>query len=81
MDTNLPSGESLCRQFLYGQRYFKEKFGKICDTFVLPDTFGYSSQLPQIGEFELPLVFSFPIRRVSLSFSFFSSLTFFVAFV
>jgi len=52
MDTNLPSGESLCRQFLYGQRYFKEKFGKICDTFVLPDTFGYSSQLPQIGEFE-----------------------------
>lgn len=49
MDTNLPSGESLCRQFLFGQRYFKRHFGATCDTFVLPDTFGYSSQLPQIA--------------------------------
>lgn len=47
-DTNLPGGESLIRQFLYGQRYFESKFGQRCRTFWLPDTFGYSTQLPQI---------------------------------
>lgn len=47
-DTNLPSGESLVRQFLYGQRYFQSRFGERCRTFWLPDTFGYSSQLPQL---------------------------------
>ncbi|WOO78143.1 Alpha-mannosidase [Vanrija pseudolonga] len=49
MDTNLPSGEAIARQFLYGQRYFQAKFGARSKTFVLPDTFGYSSQLPQIS--------------------------------
>lgn len=47
-DTNMPSGESLVRQFLYGQRFFQGNFGERCKTFWLPDTFGYSSQLPQI---------------------------------
>lgn len=47
-DTNLPSGESLVRQFLLGQRYFESRFGKRCQTFWLPDTFGYSAQLPQL---------------------------------
>ncbi|KAI1661422.1 glycoside hydrolase family 38 protein [Daldinia decipiens] len=47
-DTNLPSGESLVRQFLYGQRFFESNFGERCRTFWLPDTFGYSSQLPQV---------------------------------
>ncbi|KAF2750592.1 glycoside hydrolase family 38 protein [Sporormia fimetaria CBS 119925] len=47
-DTNLPSGESLVRQFLYGQRYFESRFGVRCKTFWLPDTFGYSTQLPQL---------------------------------
>jgi len=64
MDVNMPSGESLVRQFLYGQRYFESRFGIRSDTFVLPDTcklgipprpniadnpVGYSSQLPQIA--------------------------------
>ena len=47
-DSHIPSGESLVRQFLYGKRYFKEKFGvdvKIC---WLPDTFGFCWTLPQI---------------------------------
>ncbi|KAJ2468107.1 Glycoside hydrolase, 38 vacuolar alpha mannosidase [Coemansia sp. RSA 2322] len=48
MDCNLPSGESLARQFLLGQQFYKEHFGEISDVFWLPDTFGYSSQLPQI---------------------------------
>jgi len=47
-DTNMPSGESLVRQFLYGQRFFESHFGERCQTFWLPDTFGYSGQLPQL---------------------------------
>ncbi|KAF2234544.1 glycoside hydrolase family 38 protein [Viridothelium virens] len=47
-DTNMPSGESLTRQFLYGQRFFESRFGQRCKTFWLPDTFGYSTQLPQL---------------------------------
>ncbi|KAI8098364.1 galactose mutarotase-like domain-containing protein [Gilbertella persicaria] len=48
MDTNMPSGESLCRQFLLGQRFFEQNFGRRCKVFWLPDSFGYSSQLPQL---------------------------------
>ncbi|ORY96481.1 glycosyl hydrolases family 38 N-terminal domain-domain-containing protein [Syncephalastrum racemosum] len=47
-DTNMPSGESLCRQMVLGQRYFEKHFGKRVKIFWLPDSFGYSSQLPQI---------------------------------
>ena len=47
-DTNLPSGESLVRQVLYGQRYWREKFGRTLDICWLPDVFGYSGNLPQI---------------------------------
>lgn len=47
-DTNMPSGESLSRQFIYGQRFFEANFGQRCKTFWLPDTFGYSAQLPQL---------------------------------
>ncbi len=47
-DCNLPSGESLVRQFLYGQRFFEREFGARASIFWLPDTFGYSAQLPQI---------------------------------
>ncbi|XP_040979556.1 alpha-mannosidase 2C1 isoform X3 [Aquila chrysaetos chrysaetos] len=48
MDGNLPSGESIVRQFLQGQLFFQEQFGRICSEFWLPDTFGYSAQLPQL---------------------------------
>ncbi|RKP18809.1 hypothetical protein ROZALSC1DRAFT_29543, partial [Rozella allomycis CSF55] len=48
MDCNIPSGESFIRQFIYGQEYFKSRFSERCKVFWLPDTFGYSSQLPQI---------------------------------
>ena len=47
-DCNLPAGESLVRQHLYGQRYFQSTFGIRCREAWLPDTFGYTSQLPQI---------------------------------
>ncbi|KAM9375861.1 alpha-mannosidase 2C1 [Pholidichthys leucotaenia] len=48
MDGNLPSGESMVRQFLEGQCFFNKEFGLHCTEFWLPDTFGYSAQLPQI---------------------------------
>jgi alpha-mannosidase len=47
-DCILPSGESLLRQFVHGQRYFDERFGVHCREFWSPDAFGYCSQLPQL---------------------------------
>ena len=47
-DTNVPSGESLVRQFLYGQKFFEQEFGEISEIFWEPDVFGYSAALPQI---------------------------------
>ena len=47
-DCNIPSGESLTRQFLFGQRFFQKEFGHRCREFFNPDVFGYSGQLPQI---------------------------------
>ena len=47
-DLNMPSGESLVRQLLVGQRYFKDKFGVVARIGWNPDSFGYNWQLPQI---------------------------------
>lgn len=48
-DTNMPSGESLVRQFLEGDRFFSEHFGLHAREVWLPDSFGYSAALPQIA--------------------------------
>ncbi|MGB0111718.1 MAG: glycoside hydrolase family 38 C-terminal domain-containing protein [Ilumatobacteraceae bacterium] len=47
-DMNLPSGESLVRQIVFGQRYFEEKFGRRCTEVWIPDVFGYPAGLPQV---------------------------------
>ena len=47
-DLNMPDGESLARQFLYGKRYFLEKFGVDVRVGWNPDSFGHNGQLPQI---------------------------------
>lgn len=47
-DANLPSCESLVRQFLYGMSYFVRRLQVRPEVFWLPDTFGYAAQLPQI---------------------------------
>ncbi|HAN37039.1 MAG TPA: alpha-mannosidase, partial [Acidimicrobiaceae bacterium] len=47
-DMNLPSGESLVRQLVYGQRYFESRFGRRCNEVWIPDVFGYPASLPQI---------------------------------
>lgn len=47
-DCNIPNGESLARQLLYGKKYFKEEFGLDSKYLWLPDVFGYSYALPQL---------------------------------
>ncbi|KAG2052533.1 glycoside hydrolase family 38 protein [Suillus hirtellus] len=47
-DGNMPSGEALVRQFLYGQNYFESRFGKRCETAWLPDSFGLTAAYPQL---------------------------------
>lgn len=47
-DANLPSGESLARQFVWGKRYFAEKFDVDTREVWIPDVFGYSAALPQL---------------------------------
>ena len=47
-DVNIVSGESLVRQIMRGRRFHLEHFGVDPKTVWLPDTFGYSANLPQI---------------------------------
>ena len=47
-DNNLPSGESLIRQFIHGKNFFKEEFGVDVKNLWLPDVFGYNGNTPQI---------------------------------
>ena len=47
-DCNIPNGESLVRQFLYGKRYFKKELAKDAKVVWLPDGFGFCYSLPQI---------------------------------
>ncbi len=47
-DLNLPSGEALVRQRLYGMRFFNDEFGKMPDVEFCQDSFGYNWSLPQI---------------------------------
>ena len=48
-DTNLPSGESLVRQFTSGLRWMRDELGVRPDCLWLPDSFGYTGALPQIA--------------------------------
>jgi alpha-mannosidase len=47
-DTNLPSGESLIRQCIFGKQWFKDELNYDTRMVWLPDCFGFSAQLPQI---------------------------------
>lgn len=47
-DVNMPSGESLARQGLYGQRVMRELFGRQAKAGANPDSFGHPATLPQI---------------------------------
>ena len=47
-DVNLPSAESIIRQVLYGNTYFRKDFGKASAEYMLPDCFGFPASLPTI---------------------------------
>ena len=45
MDCNIPSGEALVRQFLYGQRYYESRFGLTSNTIGHPDPCKFCTRL------------------------------------
>jgi alpha-mannosidase len=47
-DVNSPSPESIIRQVLYGNEYFRHDFGVTSAEFMLPDCFGFPASLPSI---------------------------------
>ncbi|MDR2041544.1 MAG: twin-arginine translocation signal domain-containing protein, partial [Tannerella sp.] len=47
-DTNIPSGESMVRQGLYGQRTFEKLLGRRATVAFTADSFGHAGTLPQI---------------------------------
>ncbi|HEX5832527.1 MAG TPA: glycoside hydrolase family 38 C-terminal domain-containing protein [Pyrinomonadaceae bacterium] len=47
-DVNVPSAESIFRQILYGNQFFKREFGKTSAEYMLPDCFGFPASLPSI---------------------------------
>ena len=47
-DANIPSPESVIRQVLYGNGYFRSEFNKESVDFLLPDCFGFQAHLPSV---------------------------------
>src|SRR3979490_1281417 len=47
-DVNTPSAETIVRQILYGNDWFRKEFGKASAEYMLPDCFGFPSSLPSI---------------------------------
>ncbi len=47
-EVNVSSSESLVRQILYGNRYFKKEFGMASEDYMLPDCFGFLANCPTI---------------------------------
>ena len=47
-DCNNPSAESVFRNVLYGNEYFRHEFGKAGEDYMLPDCFGFPASLPSI---------------------------------
>src|SRR5262249_31752313 len=47
-DVNSPSAESILRQVLYGNDFFRREFGRSSAEYMLPDCFGFSASLPSL---------------------------------
>src|SRR5882762_7905520 len=47
-DVNSPNAESVIRQILYGNNWFRKEFGVASDEYMLPDCFGFPASLPSI---------------------------------
>lgn len=48
-DVNVPSPEALIRNVLYGNGYFRDRFGKGSNDIFLPDCFGFGRALPSVA--------------------------------
>src|ERR1700682_1155628 len=47
-DVNSPNAESIIRQILYGNNWFRREFGMASDEYMLPDCFGFPASLPSL---------------------------------
>ncbi|MEI6755310.1 MAG: glycoside hydrolase family 38 C-terminal domain-containing protein [Paludibacter sp.] len=47
-EVNISSSESLIRQILYGNNFFRKEFGKESVDYMLPDCFGFLCNLPSV---------------------------------
>ncbi|MGA7564519.1 MAG: glycoside hydrolase family 38 C-terminal domain-containing protein [Terriglobales bacterium] len=47
-DVNTPSAETIIRQILYGNDWFRREFGEASAEYMLPDCFGFPASLPTI---------------------------------
>jgi len=47
-EMNVISPESVIRQVLYGNKFFRKEFGKESKDFMLPDCFGFPATLPSV---------------------------------
>lgn len=47
-DANVPSTESLVRNVLYGNMFFKQEFGEVSEDYMLPDCFGFPAFVPSV---------------------------------
>ena len=47
-DVNTPSAETIIRQVLYGNSWFRKEFGKASAEYMLPDCFGFPASLPTV---------------------------------
>jgi alpha-mannosidase len=47
-DVNTPSAETIIRQVLYGNDWFRRELGRASAEYMLPDCFGFPSSLPTI---------------------------------
>src|SRR6266850_5344970 len=47
-DVNSPNAESIIRQILYGNNWFRKEFGVASEEYMLPDCFGFPASLPSL---------------------------------
>jgi alpha-mannosidase len=47
-DVNSPNAESIIRQILYGNNWFRKEFGMASEEYMLPDCFGFPASLPSL---------------------------------
>jgi len=47
-DVNTPSAETIIRQVLYGNNWFRKELGKASAEYMIPDCFGFPASLPTI---------------------------------